>query len=118
MFDAGVLLQVLIAFIWHPDLVPAPLDTESAPTDVGGADPNSGHNMDQLRIFLESAKLDAPEYDYLNMLVAAGITYANLPYMDDSNLRQLGMTILAHRKRFLWRATKLSMDGKRNANTG
>jgi hypothetical protein len=43
------------------------------------ADANSGRNMDQLRIFLESAKLDAPEYDYLDMLIAAGTTIMRQP---------------------------------------
>ena len=110
-FELAVLLQVLIAFIWHPDLVPTPqpLDKESAPADT---DAGSGRNIDQLRMFLEDAKLDAPEYKYLDKLVAAGTMYENLPSVEDSNLRHLGMTILAHRKRFLWRATKLSLGSK------
>ena len=43
------------------------------------ADANSGRNMDQLRIFLESAKLDAPEYDYLDNYVDSSRHYIRQP---------------------------------------
>ena len=59
--------------------------------------------------FLQSAQLDAPEDAYIDRLLAGGTVPEDLPYMGDSELRELGMEKLMHRKRFLRHAAALPL---------